>query len=62
MTHRIKAKEDDKGFYSIWLNGRGKAYGLTKEEAGFYYRGIMVGVEEANNKVILDDSIFNIFH
>lgn len=62
MTHRIEVKENDKGFYSILLNGRTKAYGLTEEEAGFYYRGIMVGIEEANGKVILDDSIFAIFH
>lgn len=62
MSHRIKVTEDNKGFYSIELNGHTKAYGLTKDQAAFYYRGIMMGIEEADNKIILDDSIFDIFH
>lgn len=59
--HRIGAKKKN-GLYSIELNDRTVAYGLTKEEASFCYRGIMLGIEEANGKVILDDSIFDIFH
>lgn len=58
----IAVKEDKNGFYSIELNARTVAYGLTKEEASFYYRGIMLGIEEANGKAILNDSIFDVFH
>lgn len=62
MKHRIAVQEDSRGFYNVRLNGRVIGYGFTKEEASFYYRGIMTGIEEAGGKVELDDSIFAIFH
>jgi hypothetical protein len=62
MKHRIGAKEDTQGYISILLNGRVIAYGLDKDQASFYYRGAMTGIEETGNKVILEDSIFDIFH
>ena len=62
MEHLIQVKQDRHGFYSVKLNSRVIAYALTKEEASFFYRGIMLGIEEAGDKVFLGDSIFAIFH
>lgn len=62
MNHTISAKEDTKGYISIHLNGRTISYGMTKDEASTYYRGVMTGIEETGHKVILEDSIFDIFH
>ena len=62
MNHKIGAKEDAQGYYAIFLNGRAIAYGLNKDQAFYYYRGMMTGIEETGNKVILEDSIFDIFH
>lgn len=63
MKHRIGIKEEKNGFYSIKLNGDVIAYGLSKDQASFYYRGIMKGIQASSSaKIILEDSIFDIFH
>ncbi len=62
MKNTIAIEEDNKGFYAVYINGRNLAYGLTKEEAGWFYRGIMHGIEHVGQKVELDDSIFDVFH
>jgi len=62
MEHKIGAKEDAQGYIAILLNGRTIAYGLDKDQASFYYRGIMHGIEEAGGKVFLEHGIFEIFY
>lgn len=61
MKHRIEIKEDKNGFYSVCLDGRVKAYGLTKDQAQFFYQGISHGIESENGTYEYTQSIYEIF-
>jgi len=62
MQHKIGAKEYKNGYFSIQLNGQTIASCLTKDQALFFYRGMMNGIEQIGQKIILEDSIFALFH
>jgi hypothetical protein len=60
MTHRIELKEDKNGYYTVNMNGRNIAYGLTKDQADFYIRGMEQGFEEAGHSFVRNDEFYRI--
>jgi hypothetical protein len=61
MTHNIDIKEDKNGYYTVMINGRGIAYGLTKDQAGWFIRGIEFGIEESDHTFLRSDNFYVTF-
>ena len=61
MTHDIDIKEDKNGYYIVTINGRVLAYGLTKDEADWYIRGIEFGIEECGQTFLRSDNFYATF-
>jgi hypothetical protein len=60
MTHRIELKEDKNGYFTVRMNGRDSAYGLTKEQADWFIKGLSIAFDETGAGVDKNDDFYRI--
>ena len=59
-THRIELKEDKNGYFTVNMNGRNSAYGLTKDQADWFIKGLLIAFDEVGNRVGMNEEFYEI--
>jgi hypothetical protein len=59
-THRIELKEEKNGYFTVNMNGRDISYGLTKEQADWFIKGLSIAFAETGARVDKNDEFYEI--
>ncbi len=59
---KISVKEEKNGYFAVLIDGHSRAYGLTREQADWFMRGINHGIDLADGRNLEYTDSYYEFH